>query len=162
MIPLVALSREPLQMIQRHVRGEQEKFACVGGYKYFYLDWNLDIWRCEAWSKPLGSVFDLDNIPDCRDHCTNCMISCYRNVSVLMHVGVAVDDARAALAAGRVGEAARLLFRPTVALSLGAVLEQGRQILRLTGKRRQVSHPVEEADAGVGAPIKAPNANPPI
>lgn len=135
--------RNPTAMlddIQRHVRGEQQKFACVAGYKYFYLDWDLNIWRCEAWSKPFGSVFDLDQMPDCRDHCTACMLSCYRNVSVLMHVGVAMEDAGTALAAGRVGEAARTLFRPTVARSIGAVLEQGRDILKLARRSRPEIH----------------------
>ena len=42
-----------LAEMKRQVRGEEELFPCVGGYKYFYLDWNLDIWRCETW-------------PDCR------------------------------------------------------------------------------------------------
>ena len=94
--PSVSLSN-----IQHHVRGEQEGFACVGGHKYFYIDWNLNIWRCENWSKPLGSVFDFDRIPDCRDHCTACMMSCYRDASVLMHAGIAFEDAANALAAGR-------------------------------------------------------------
>lgn len=122
-----------LDDIQRHVRGDKEKFPCVGGHKYFYLDWNLNIWRCEAWSKPLGSVFDLDRIPDCRDHCTACMMSCYRNASVLMHAGVAVEDAAAALAAGRLVKATRLLFRSTVAMSLRSVLAQARQVSNLAG-----------------------------
>jgi MoaA/NifB/PqqE/SkfB family radical SAM enzyme len=125
-----------LDDIERHVRGEPEKFSCVGGYKYFYLDWNLNIWRCEAWSKPLGSVFDLDRIPDCRDHCNDCIMSCYKNASVLMHAGVAAEDARNALAAGRVSEAARLMFRRSVANSLGAIIEQGPHVFRLA-KRRQ-------------------------
>lgn len=128
-----------LDDVKRYVRGEQQKFACVGGYKYFYLDWNLNIWRCEAWSKPLGSVFDLDRIPDCRDRCNACMMSCYRNASVLMHAGMALEDAKAALAGGHVREATRLLFRPSVALSLGAVLEQGRHIFNLAGRRRNGS-----------------------
>ncbi len=127
-----------LDEIQRHVRGEKEKFSCVGGHKYFYLDWNLNIWRCEAWSKPLGSVFDLDHIPDCRDHCTECMMSCYRNSSVFMHAGVALEDTMSALAAGRVGEAARLLFRGTVALSLRAIVGQAGQISKLGGFRKRV------------------------
>jgi MoaA/NifB/PqqE/SkfB family radical SAM enzyme len=129
-----------LDDIQRYVRGEPQKFSCVGGYKYFYLDWDLNIWRCEAWSKPLGSVFDLDRIPDCRDHCTKCMMSCYRNASVLMHAGVALEDARTALAGGHVGEAARMLFRPAVASSLGAVLEQSRHIFNLAGRRQPALH----------------------
>jgi hypothetical protein len=129
-----------LEDIQRHVRGEEEKFACVWGHKYFYLDWDLNIWRCEAWSKPLGSVFDLDRIPDCRDHCTKCMMSCYRNASVLMHAGVALEDAGIALTTGRVGEATRLLFRPSVARSLGAVMEQSRRIFNLAGRHQRAVH----------------------
>jgi MoaA/NifB/PqqE/SkfB family radical SAM enzyme len=125
--------------IQRHVRGQQEQFACTGGHKYFYLDWNLNIWRCEAWSKPLGSVFDLDSIPDCRDRCTACMMSCYRDTSVLMHAGVALEDAASALARGHPGEAVRLLFRRTVARSLGAALAETRLFLSLMFRRRRRS-----------------------
>jgi hypothetical protein len=61
--------RASLAEVARYVRGERQEVPCIGGYKYFYLDWNLDIWRCEAWDKPLGSVFDLDRIPDQREPC---------------------------------------------------------------------------------------------
>lgn len=121
--------------IQRHVRGEEEQFECVGGHKYFYLDWNLDIWRCEAWSKPLGSVFDFDHLPECRDRCTACMMSCYRDTSVLMHAGIAVEDALSAARAGRLDKTLRLLFRRTIAHSLWSVVRQSRQVLGLAGNR---------------------------
>ena len=55
--------RASLAEVERYVRGEQQAVPCIGGYKYFYLDWNLDIRRCEAWTEPLGSVLDLDRIP---------------------------------------------------------------------------------------------------
>jgi MoaA/NifB/PqqE/SkfB family radical SAM enzyme len=141
-----------LNDIERYVLGQKEKFACVGGHKYFYLDWNLNIWRCEAWSKPLGSVFDLDRIPDCRDRCNACMMSCYRNASVLMHAGVAVEDAMVALKTGRLGEAARILTRPTVALSLRAVLAQARQISSFM--RRGNSRKTPRRHAGEIAPTQ--------
>src|SRR5215469_12035004 len=120
-----------IEDIQRHVRGEPETFACVGGHKYFYVDWNLQIWRCEAWNEPLGSVFDLDRIPDQRDRCTACMMSCYRDTSVLMHAGVAVEDALRTVAAGRLRQAVTGLFRPSVGRSLRAVLEEASVIRRL-------------------------------
>jgi MoaA/NifB/PqqE/SkfB family radical SAM enzyme len=88
--------------MQRHIRGEAETFGCLGGRKYFYLDWNLDIWRCEAWNEPMGSVFDFDDLPAYCDRCTSCMMSCYRDTSVFMHAGVAAADAAALLAKGRV------------------------------------------------------------
>src|SRR5579863_6004568 len=34
--------QESLDEMQRHLRGQKEKFGCLGGHKYFYLDWNLD------------------------------------------------------------------------------------------------------------------------
>jgi len=43
---------ESLIEMQRHLRGDHEKFGCLGGYKYFYLDWNLDLYRCHYWEKP--------------------------------------------------------------------------------------------------------------
>ncbi|MGA7263305.1 MAG: radical SAM protein [Stellaceae bacterium] len=69
--------RASLAEVARYVQGEQQAVPCIGGYKYFYLDWNLDIWRCEAWKEPLGSVFDLDRIPDQREPCNACMMACY-------------------------------------------------------------------------------------
>ena len=95
--------RASLAEVARYVRGEPQAVPRIGGYKYFYLDWNLDIWRCEAWNEPLGSVFDLDRIPDQREPCTACMMACYRNASMLMHAAVAATDAARALAAGQIG-----------------------------------------------------------
>ncbi|MEO7298789.1 MAG: radical SAM protein, partial [Verrucomicrobiota bacterium] len=40
---------ESLSEMQRHLRKEPEKFGCLGGHKYFYLDWNLNLYRCHAW-----------------------------------------------------------------------------------------------------------------
>lgn len=124
-----------IEDIQRHVRGETEMFDCVGGHKYFYLDWDLNIWRCEAWSKPLGSVFDLDQMPGCRDRCTACTMSCYRDTSVMMHAGIAVEDAMTAVGKGHLVKAARLLFRKSVALSLRSAIAQLPQLLAL-GRRK--------------------------
>jgi hypothetical protein len=125
--------------IQRHIRGEEEVFACVGGHKYFYLDWNLDIWRCEAWAAPMGSVFELDRIPDQRDRCTACMMSCYRDTSVLMHAGIAVGDAAVAIRTGQVKEAGRLVIKSSVAISLLAVAQQAGTIRRLAGSKQAAS-----------------------
>jgi MoaA/NifB/PqqE/SkfB family radical SAM enzyme len=124
-------SRAALEEMRRHIRGVPERFPCVGGRKYFYLDWNLDIWRCEAWPRPLGSVFAFAEIPDCRDRCTACMTACYRDTSVLMHAALAAADAAGALAHGRPHQAARLLIRPSVAQSLGAAAQNLRQLARM-------------------------------
>jgi MoaA/NifB/PqqE/SkfB family radical SAM enzyme len=120
-----------LNDIHSHLHDEKESFPCVGGHKYFYLDWNLDIWRCEAWAEPLGSVFDLERFEDCRDRCTACTMSCYRDTSVLMHAGVAFADAAEAVSKGHPMRAAGLVFRRSVAVSLLSIAAEARQISRL-------------------------------
>ncbi|MGF6879633.1 radical SAM protein [Paraburkholderia sp. MM5477-R1] len=131
-----------LAEVARFVRGEQQLVPCIGGSKYFYIDWNLDVWRCEAWPEPMGSVFDLDRLPDQRQPCNDCMMGCYRHASILMHGAVAVTDSVYALGKGQLRAAVGLLFQRGVAYSLWAlsVEELPRAALisfaRRTGQRR--------------------------
>jgi Radical SAM superfamily len=137
-----------LAEVARYVRGEQQAVPCIGGYKYFFLDWSLDIWRCEAWNEPLGSVFDLDRIPDQREPCNACMMACYRNASMLMHAAVAAADAAQAVLDGEVGSAVASLFRRSVAQSLWALIEETPKIRRLARRRKQtVANDARRADA---------------
>jgi MoaA/NifB/PqqE/SkfB family radical SAM enzyme len=137
-----------LEEVSRFIRGEPQRVPCVGGRKYFYIDWNLDIWRCEAWSEPLGSVFDLDSIPDQREPCNACMMSCYRHASVLMHGPLAITDSAQALARGDLGAAVRSLLRPGVAFSLRALASEQmpRVALRRPAGRKRSAPPALDAD----------------
>jgi MoaA/NifB/PqqE/SkfB family radical SAM enzyme len=128
--------RTSLLEVARYVRGEPQEVPCVGGYKYFYLDWNLDIWRCEAWREPLGSVFDFERIPEQREPCNACMMGCYRNASMLMHAATAATDAARALAGGEIGVAVTTLFRRSVAESMWALAEQTPKIRHLARRRK--------------------------
>ncbi|MBV9687690.1 MAG: radical SAM protein [Alphaproteobacteria bacterium] len=129
--------RASVAEVARYIRGEQQAVPCIGGYKYFYLDWNLDIWRCEAWNEPMGSVFDLDRIPDQREPCNACMMGCYRNASMLMHAAVAATDSARSLAAGQVGAAVASLFRRGVAQSLWALAEEAPKLRHLARRRKR-------------------------
>jgi MoaA/NifB/PqqE/SkfB family radical SAM enzyme len=113
-----------LEDMQRHVRGEPEKFGCLGGHKFFYLDWHLNIYRCHNWQTPMCHIRDFDNAPRIRDGCTACMTDCYRDDSVMQHIGVAVSDGVHAAARGHLGEALRHWTDKRNATSLGAVLEE--------------------------------------
>jgi MoaA/NifB/PqqE/SkfB family radical SAM enzyme len=155
--------RASLTEVARYVRGERQQVPCIGGYKYFYVDWNLDIWRCEAWNAPLGSVFDLDRIPDQREPCNACMMACYRNASMLMHAPVAAADAARAAASGRIGMAVASLFRRSVAQSLWALSEEMPKMRRLARERKRrasrfkPSHADERPnDPGLPTPYASP------
>ena len=113
--------QESLSEMQRHLRGEKEKFGCLGGHKYFYLDWNLDLYRCHFWETPLCHVFDWDESKQVRDGCTRCMIDCYRDPSVLQFVGISASDAYNNLKRGKIAAAARNIFDSRNLTSLKAV-----------------------------------------
>jgi MoaA/NifB/PqqE/SkfB family radical SAM enzyme len=120
---------ESLSEMQRHLRGEPEKFGCLGGHKYFYLDWNLDLYRCHYWESPMCKVQDWDDSKLIRDGCTRCMIDCYRDPSVLQFAAISLSDAWNNLKRGRPIAAARNVFDTRNLTSLRAVWED-RQWIR--------------------------------
>jgi MoaA/NifB/PqqE/SkfB family radical SAM enzyme len=119
---------ESLTDMQRHLRREPERFGCLGGHKYFYLDWNLDLYRCHAWDKPMCRIHDFDETKLIRDGCTKCMIDCYRDPSVLQFAAVSVSDAWRNLKQGRLGAAAKNILDRRNLTSLRAVWEDRKWI----------------------------------
>src|SRR6202142_4316338 len=115
--------RESLDEMQRHLRGQKEKFGCLGGHKYFYLDWNLDLYRCHFWEKPMCKVHEWDESKLIRDGCTRCMIDCYRDPSVLQFVAISASDAFNNLKRGKILSAAKNIFDSRNLTSLKAVWE---------------------------------------
>jgi MoaA/NifB/PqqE/SkfB family radical SAM enzyme len=96
-----------IEDMQRHLRGEAEQFGCLAGWKYFYLDWDLQIWRCHHWDRPLCHIREFDGSQRVRDGCTACMVDCYRDASVMQHVGVALSDGLRAASRGQLGQSVR-------------------------------------------------------
>jgi MoaA/NifB/PqqE/SkfB family radical SAM enzyme len=115
--------RESLTDMQRHLRRQPERFACLGGYKYFYLDWNLNLYRCHAWHKPMCHIYDFDATKLIRDGCTKCMIDCYRDSSVLHFAAISANDAFQNLKRGKLAAAAKNILDRRNLLSLRAVWE---------------------------------------
>ena len=118
---MVLNPEESLAEMQRHLRHEPEQFGCLGGHKYFYLDWNLQLYRCHAWDQPICHVYDFDQTKLIRDGCTRCMIDCYRDASVLQFAAISVMEAWRHLQAGRLAAAARRLLDRRNLTSLQAV-----------------------------------------
>lgn len=119
---------ESLREMQRHLRGEPERFGCLGGHKYFYVDWNMNLYRCHFWETPMCSIYEFDSSRIIRDGCTRCMIDCYRDPSVLQHVAISLSDAYAEVKKGRWMRAARTLLDRRNLISLKAVWEDRRWI----------------------------------
>jgi len=112
---------ESLDEMQRHLRGEKEKFGCLGGHKYFYLDWHLNLYRCHFWETPMCNVYEWDDSKLIRDGCTRCMIDCYRDPSVLQFVAISASDAWQNLKKGNLIQAAKHVFDSRNVTSIKAV-----------------------------------------
>jgi MoaA/NifB/PqqE/SkfB family radical SAM enzyme len=125
--------RASIEDMKRRLRGERERFVCLAGYKYFYLDWNYDLWRCEDWRAPIGPVWEFDATKRVRDGCQACTTDCYRDASVMLTFAVALGEAFARGAEGRVGAAVKALADRRNAKSLGAVIGHGSRLARLMG-----------------------------
>jgi len=120
--------RESLNEMQRHLRREPERFGCLGGHKYFYLDWNLNLYRCHFWEKPMCNIYEFDSSKLIRDGCTRCMIDCYRDPSVLQFVAISASDAWNNLKRGKIQEAAKNLLDRRNLVALKAVWEDRKWI----------------------------------
>ena len=119
---------ESLTEMQRHLLGEKEKFGCLGGHKYFYLDWKLDLYRCHYWEKPMCNIYEFDQSKLIRDGCTRCMIDCYRDPSVLQFMAVSASDAFNNLKKGKLLSAAKNIFDSRNLTSIKAVWEDRKWI----------------------------------
>jgi MoaA/NifB/PqqE/SkfB family radical SAM enzyme len=122
---------ESLSEMQRHLRKEPEKFGCLGGHKYFYLDWNLNLYRCHFWESPMCNIYEFDETKLIRDGCTRCMIDCYRDPSVLQFVAISASDAWQNLKRGRFIKAAKHVCDSRNLTSLKAVWEDRKWIGRV-------------------------------
>jgi len=120
-----------LEEMQRFLSGEQQRFECLGGYRYFYLDWELLVWRCHSWSEPMCSVFDLDESRYVRDGCTRCMVDCYRDASVMQHIAMNMTDAIHDASRGHLISAVKRLARKSNVESMKAALETQKWIREL-------------------------------
>ncbi len=122
--PITILNpRLSLEDIRRQLRGLPSRFPCLAGFKYFFADWDLNLYRCHFLSDILGSLEDIDRLTPIRDGCTACGVDCYRDPSVLQYAAVSVADALAAWRRGDILQGMKSLFDGHNILSLAALRE---------------------------------------
>lgn len=80
-------SYETLDVVLAFLKGKPSRYPCVGGYKVFYLDWNLNLYDCMTKGNLIGPILEMDtkhlNLP--RVGCEKCILSCNREPSIYQH-----------------------------------------------------------------------------
>lgn len=68
-------------------QGKPGRYPCLGGYKYFYLDWNLTLYRCAFLSENYGNILELHPGQSfAPSSCDRCVWQCFRDPSVCYFV----------------------------------------------------------------------------
>jgi MoaA/NifB/PqqE/SkfB family radical SAM enzyme len=121
--------------LRRRLVGEAERFTCLAGYKYFYLDWTYTLWRCEDWKEAMGPVWEYERGKTIRDGCQACTTDCYRDASVMLHASVAVGDAITSFGHGKWRDGFSALADGRNMASVGAVARLGGHLRHMAGLR---------------------------
>lgn len=122
---------ESLSEMQRFLRQEEQIFECYGGYRYFFLDSKFDVYRCDYLPTKLGSIEEFATAPLIRDNCTQCMSTCYRDSSVLLHFAVSIGDALGNARKGKLGRVFGNLFTRSNARSVKALVQEWSTLRKL-------------------------------
>ena len=108
---------------RRQLQGLPSRFPCLAGFKYFFADWHLNVYRCHFLADTLGPLEEIHRITPIRDGCNACNIDCYRDPSVFQYVAVSLADTLAAWSQGEVVRGFKSLLNPTNVFSLSALRE---------------------------------------
>ncbi len=69
----------------RFLKKEEVKYPCLGGSKIFYLDWNLDLYKCMKKSEIICSALDDIKLELEDSQCNECMLECFRDPSIFYY-----------------------------------------------------------------------------
>ncbi len=113
---------------QRRLQGLPARLPCLAGYKYFFLDWDLDVYRCHVLKDRLGPVEDFPRFSRRPQPCAGCASECYLDASAYQYFAVSLAEARAAWRRGKRLASLGHLVAPETTRSL-VTLWQGRSWL---------------------------------
>lgn len=121
--PLVILnSRQALLDLKRRLRHRPRRFPCLAGFKHFFVDWRLRVYRCHFLPHTLGPLEEIHQAAPIRDDCDACISECYRDASVFQYAAVSFQDFLAAWRRGDWLGGMCTLFHPYNFLSLWDLL----------------------------------------
>jgi MoaA/NifB/PqqE/SkfB family radical SAM enzyme len=74
-----------LKMMIDFAKGKRGLYPCLGGYKIFWLDWELNLRRCMMLEYSFGPIKNLQGFIFPRLECDDCTIECFRDTSIFFY-----------------------------------------------------------------------------
>lgn len=113
-----------LQDMIRLFKNKEVRFNCFGGYKSFYVDWNLDVFPCQTLEERICHIGEFDKAVLVRKDCNKCINECYREPSLMQFVAISISDAFHYFKCGQMIKAAKTLSNTKNIISLKSSLEE--------------------------------------
>jgi MoaA/NifB/PqqE/SkfB family radical SAM enzyme len=113
-----------LDELLRFYRGISRKFKCYGGSKLFYLDWNLDLYRCFTLPTRYGNLLELGKVDFEEEYlCDLCTQQAFRDHDPFYYLASTIIESRKLFSEGHLISAARLLLKKNNRDALKALSE---------------------------------------
>jgi MoaA/NifB/PqqE/SkfB family radical SAM enzyme len=121
--PLIFNTEENLREFLAAAGGHPARFACPGGTRQFYLDWNLQLYRCFNDGQLLGNINDLESLDfDC-DGCAGCTQQAFRDYASFYAAYDIVDGLRQGVFSADGKKLSTLLSRPNKFSAMSSLFE---------------------------------------
>ena len=112
-----------LDEFAKHYEGRPRTYKCYGGSKLFYLDWNLDLYRCFTLPTRYGNLLELGKVDIEEDPCDLCTQQAFRDHDPFYYLGETLIESKNLLAGGHVVSAVRKLATPETRAAYHALYE---------------------------------------
>ncbi len=106
----------------RLFKDKDVRFTCLGGYKSFYVDWNLNVFPCQTLEEKICHIDEFNSAVLVNNECNICINECYREPSLMQFVAISISDSFHHFRRGQLIKASRSLFNTKNAISLKASL----------------------------------------
>ncbi len=102
---------ESLNNLVRFYQGVPRKYRCYGGSNLFYLDWNLDLYRCFTLEKKYGNLLELGRVDFEEEPCDLCSQQAFRDHDPFYYLASTLVEFNELLRQGHPLSAAKLLVK---------------------------------------------------
>ena len=104
---------ESLNDLVRFYRNEQRRYPCWGGRRLFYMDWNLDVYKCFTLPVKYGNLLEMGKLDiEEQEGCDRCSQQAFRDFGPLYSAVQAGVDALSQFKAGHPLQALRTVTSP--------------------------------------------------
>ncbi len=83
----------------------------MGGYKFFYLDWDLILYKCASLKENYGSLLELGNREFTYSECDLCHWQCFKDPRIYYYPLIQMEQIAVNLKRGRFGQVLGVLDR---------------------------------------------------